>query len=330
MADIATATWEKASLEVAAMLSVPSTSTWSRSRHRSSSGPPPLRNAAWPWGFPWLEGKPRQAVDASNDELRTILGQMATLARSNTASHIVLVHPEDFGGCGSGRPASIWRLPELRVWAKRWGLKRYATFQCRFGECAHSMPVGVLSSYPLDGRLFYPGWPPLGGSDASHYLGPLPKRCGCNDHWSSERTPADQRLRAVGDSILQPGFASYLAALLLRACGSASSITELLRKGAGLGVSERVCECEDHSDVETNCDETSSEEPYHQDRDQLRTDEGQTSAVDQLALQSLGLWDLMDGVYGNFGGNSDDFENGGSDDFGEDRNSEGKVNNTKK
>ncbi len=186
-------------------------------------------------------------------------------------------------------------------------------------------PWGVLSSYPLDGRLFYLGWPRLGGSDASHYLGPLPKRCGCNDHWSSERTPADQRLRAVGDSILQPGFASYLAALLLRACGSASSITELLRKGAGLGVSERVRECEDHSDVETNCDETSSEEPYHQDRDQLRKDEGQKSALDQLALQSLGLWDLMDGVYGNFGGNSDDFENGGFDDFGEDRNSEGKV-----
>ena len=56
-----------------AVIAVPSLRTWSRLRHGSRKGPPPLRNSAWPWGVPSLTGVFREEVEEANRCLRHCL-----------------------------------------------------------------------------------------------------------------------------------------------------------------------------------------------------------------------------------------------------------------
>ncbi len=229
--DISSLSWEAASATLSALLVVPDTATWARSRHRRPTGPQPLRNASWPWGFPWLEARERSKVDANNDQLRLTFRWMNDCIHRHPASPIVFIHPEDLGIAENGHPASIWQLPELRLWANKWGLKRYGTYQCNFGDADWPHPVGVLSTHPLPHSMFTPGWPIL-DQLTGKYLGPLPRQCSCppNKH-KSEADLGTRALRHRSSSLLQIDFLRYLASLFIWPPWYSRSRAKLCRKG---------------------------------------------------------------------------------------------------
>ncbi len=48
--------------------------TWARGRHGADSGPSYVRNAAYPWGLPWLTGNIRDRLEQENERLREVFG----------------------------------------------------------------------------------------------------------------------------------------------------------------------------------------------------------------------------------------------------------------
>ncbi len=222
--------WEQAATWVSQLVIVPETCSWARSRHRKIEGPQPQRDANWPWGLPWLSPRDREAVDSANNDLRRLMALMNFCVQHSPSSHLLFIHPEDLGRADRGEPASIWQLPELRTWANRWGLRRYGTHQCRFGQSAWPFPIGVLSSHPLPHTLFTPGWPRFDKS--KQYIGPVPKHCGCPPGVHHRDSDFDhRRLRSAKSSILQPGFQHFLSLFFLHGASANQSAAKLLRKG---------------------------------------------------------------------------------------------------
>ncbi len=102
-----------------------------------------MRSSDWPWGYPWLRGAALETVETANQDLRRLFGQMAALVEKCPSVPLLFAHPEDLGSAEMGSPSSIWQLPELRLWANKWGLKRYATHQCRCGQSEFAHPLGL-------------------------------------------------------------------------------------------------------------------------------------------------------------------------------------------
>ena len=73
-------------------VTTPPCHTFSRARHRKP-GPPPLRSADWPKGFPWLSEKRYQDVEASNYFILQSV-QASYLAHS-VGNPYLWEHPED-------------------------------------------------------------------------------------------------------------------------------------------------------------------------------------------------------------------------------------------
>ena len=48
------------------VVAVPTLATWSRLRHSSAIGQPPLRSRAWPWGLSCLNDQHRERVEQAN------------------------------------------------------------------------------------------------------------------------------------------------------------------------------------------------------------------------------------------------------------------------
>ncbi len=190
------------------------TRTWSRSRHVSPKGPPPLRSADWPWGFPWLSPSHRAVVDDSNSQLKAVLHVLADTCFTHPSARVIFLHPEDLGGAELGRPASPWQLTVLRDLARQHGLLRYACYQCEFGPSPRPAPLGILSSEPLPTKLLARGWPFFRGDGEQDYLGPLTDRCNCHSPHDNNQDIND-RLRAPR-CILQPHFAKWLCTFLVR------------------------------------------------------------------------------------------------------------------
>ena len=94
-------------------------------------------------------------------------------------------HPEDLGGLHSPvaqgkwvRPASIWKLPDLRNAAEKLeGMQSIALRQCNWGAPTPK-PTRLLTDLPLHASFLHHQWPQLGGH--GKYLGPLPRHCGHN------------------------------------------------------------------------------------------------------------------------------------------------------
>ena len=94
------------------LLAIPPTSTWSRLRHARSGGPPPLRDIDWPWGFPWAAGRDRTKLDNANHHINFLLEVFKRARALSPHALLTLLHPEDPGCSTTGRPASLWQLPE--------------------------------------------------------------------------------------------------------------------------------------------------------------------------------------------------------------------------
>ncbi len=291
--DIASLSWESAKDKLAALMVVPETGSWSRSRHRRSTGPQPLRDHNWPWGLPWISPRDREIVEAHNEALRDHFKLMSAWIQRSPSAHVLLLHPEDLGPADNGHPASIWQLPELRLWANRWGLKRYCTHQCVFGKTKWPFPLGLLSTHPLPHRWFRPGWPRF-DKTSGKYVGPLPKRCNCPPGTHARDDDYKGRtLRERPDSIIQPGLLEFASSLMLGLPQRSSKDAELSRRGTGLPL---VRDGEAQEGDTLSGDSTDAEEAELNTEGLLGPQRSAVSAGqpswDILALRALGIQDL--------------------------------------
>ncbi len=290
---IGSLSWEEASRSLAALMAVPDTHTWSRSRHRRHTGPQPVRDRNWPWGLPWLSPREREAVESQNENLRQIFRAMAKCVETSPSTPVALLHPEDLGPAEHGIPASIWQLPELRLWANRWGLKRYATHQCKFGQSRWPFPLGILSTHPLPHKLFRPGWPRY-DEETGRYVGPLSKHCGCPPGAHARDSDFHGRhLRSRPFSLLQPGLLEHLSAVMLG--GDATTIAAVELSSMGPEASQVHAAINEEKDEDT-ADSTDAEQA-ELDMDELAglraaAEPTGRSSWDVLALQALGIQDF--------------------------------------
>lgn len=216
-----------------AVIGIPSNTTWARARHGHPRGPQPLRDRQWPWGLPWLSPTDRDIVEHANGELRYIMTVITEALRRSPETFIMLLHPEQLGPAQRGTPASIWDLPELRVWARRAGMMRAATFQCRFESTDFRMPTGILVSHRLNSKLFNLGWPWL-HHHAPHYRGPLPSFCACGRPAHRSRQSPKGRVQHRAEApLIKDSLLRYLLAVICRE-STGLPVAELLRKGPPL------------------------------------------------------------------------------------------------
>jgi hypothetical protein len=204
-----------------AILAMPPTATWTRSRHLHAGGPQPLRNSSWPWGLPNIGGANRDKLEAENADLRLALELIhLSLTRSPSTTWMLLA-PEDRGRGAHGHPASIWQLKELRTWAFEHGAVRGALNQCELATSSTPRPLGFLKHAIEHGSLSTSaavtrGWPTFSSSASRHYLGPLPRRCRCgqpHQHW---RDAAFQRTANTNSGFAHIDVAIWFARQVLR------------------------------------------------------------------------------------------------------------------
>ncbi len=276
--------WEQATKWVSQLVIVPTVSSWARSKHRKVEGPQPQRNSHWPWGLPWLSPRDKGLVDSANENLIQHFALMNFCIQRSPSTHLLFIHPEDLGRADQGEPASIWQLPELKIWANKWGLKRYGTHQCRFGKSEWPFPIGVLSSHPLPHSLFTPGWPKF--DSAKRYKGPLSRCCECPPGTHHRDADFDnRRLRLKQSSIILSGLQHVLSLLFLEDASQQGSAAKLLRKG----ISEILV----RADLDTMQDDSTDAEEALLDP---RESASQT-ALDIRALQALCLHDFVPEVF---------------------------------
>ncbi len=215
--------------EIHAVVGTLTTTSWTRARHSFGQGPPPLRSAEWPWGFPWL-GKPdRDTVDAANKEVEALVSKFHEFANDSPSTRLLFLHPEDLGIGDRGRPASPWQLPTVRELARTVGMHRLAFFQCEFGPFRAAAPTGLLTCSPIHSAHFKKGWPLFHGVASHHYVGPLGRKCNCaNDHHPWSTISAELHHTRGYTKAFNPSFLSWLALYLMRDRWSA---VELLRTG---------------------------------------------------------------------------------------------------
>ncbi len=269
-----------------ALLVVPEVATWARSKHRHHEGPQPLRDRNNPWGFPWLRDKDQEAVNSANRLLRTQLSWMSSWVKYKPSLPMMLIHPEDLGMAERGHPASIWQLPELRLWANKWGLKRYGTFQCHFGPGSWPFPVGILSTHPLPHKLFYPGWPKF-HTDSLLYIGPIPRHCRCPAHQHQSDSDFHHRhLRTRSSSLLLDGFATYLMTCWAIQAADDCCSAKLWQRGSDAYSS--LVRAEDDSDA-TDAEQAEVISEVLDTRNGGSDQDSSYPAMDSRALQALGI-----------------------------------------
>lgn len=92
----------------------PPCGAWSRVRFQwlTSPGPRPLRNKAYPWGFPWLSDVHHEQVKRANLFVEQCLEAAVCVAA--LGGFYIIEHPEGLGAVKEEHPASVWQLPEMR------------------------------------------------------------------------------------------------------------------------------------------------------------------------------------------------------------------------
>ena len=80
----------------------PPCNTWSRVRFQWQKfpGPRPVRNAAWPMGFPWLNNKQKEQVEFANYFVKQTI--QAGYAAAASTTKFFGGAPRRLGCCGSG------------------------------------------------------------------------------------------------------------------------------------------------------------------------------------------------------------------------------------
>ena len=152
----------------------PPCNTFSRARFqwKRSPGPRPVRNASFPWGFPWLSNSNQTLVTLHNYFVKQCL-LLSSLAASLNR-YFIIEHPEDLGTVEGEQPASIWQLPEMRELQVQTGSTTWAIYQCEYGA-GTPKPTRFISNIPHCKSFPFRTWPRFDTN--GQYLGPLPFKC---------------------------------------------------------------------------------------------------------------------------------------------------------
>ena len=219
----------------------PPCNTWSRAVHSNMWGPRPLRNRAWPRGFPWLEGKFQELARLGNvlvDFCFTICHLIST-SQFPFRVKIICEHPEDLGSSHDlmGRPvfpASIWQLPECQSLFTLSGWLTIALFQCRYGvdRLKPTRLLGNIQGLQHMGSVGPPTFHPDGS-----YAGPLPRTCTHGGHPPLIKQSASDDFATTGTGVYPPAMDAALATLIFEdfqqipSCGGADEASG----GSGVG-----------------------------------------------------------------------------------------------
>ena len=209
----------------AAVLMSPPCGTWSRAPWANQFGPRPLRSAAHPWGFPWLEGFRQQKVAESNCFIRLCLQVLEILQAHHPQTKFWWEHPEDLGSVltyrrkarsqwfhklhHGVRPASIWQLEALRKFKTLPGAFSVAFHQCLF-QASSPKPTRIFTNLSHFAVLGKYEWPQIG--QEGQYLGPLPRQCQCGRlHRQLIAKDAQGRFRTSEAAAYPPAMDEFIA-----------------------------------------------------------------------------------------------------------------------
>ena len=140
----------------AAIVVSPSCSTFSRATFNRTRGPPPMRSAKHPWGFPWIMGRRRSKLRTANRLVKKAI--LACAAGDEVGTLYVLEFPEDLGVKQGRHPASIWQLACTKNLAAASNAHRIALYQHWFGA-PFLKPTGLLTTCTPTQKLSLVGWP---------------------------------------------------------------------------------------------------------------------------------------------------------------------------
>ena len=157
---------------------VPPASTWSRIRHSSTSGQPPLRTRERQTGLSHLSPQLQLKVEESNRQIETVTWLSVLCAQRKV--WVLLVFPEDLGGHVQSGPTSIWSSSHLRKLDGISDVQRGAAFLCQFAGTESCRPVGLFTNITAVKAQMVHGWPRLYRVDKYFmYDGPLNDKCSC-------------------------------------------------------------------------------------------------------------------------------------------------------
>ena len=158
---------------------LPPAATWSRVRHCSESGQPPLRFRSRPKGVDSLAPDTLSRVHNANRQCE-FTAWVAEQALHCRTCRLVLLFPEDLGGHSSDGPASVWQTKEFMLLESLNEARRGGAFLCQLSEVDQRRPLGVLTNVPGLWPFLQLGWPSFSQSDDNLvYTGPLPRYCPC-------------------------------------------------------------------------------------------------------------------------------------------------------
>lgn len=205
--------------EFDAVICTPPCSTWSRVRAANMRGPPPLRDFAYPWGYPWVKKKYEEELKLGNI---LVIFTIKVVETVEEVGYIFLLveHPEDLGTVVREedravlRPASIWQLQELRK-AVGGTIFSVAINQCCWGT-PWRKPTRLLSNSKK-----IKAWGPIGWwqfDEEGFYVGPLQQSCGCKITTTLAKKDNSEGFRTTGTSVYPPRLDEAIAEAIISYC----------------------------------------------------------------------------------------------------------------
>ena len=234
----------------AVIIVTPPCGTWSRVTWANHFGPKPVRDETRPWGYPWLSEKLQKRADEGNIMIVVFIDILMLLGTTwcnliARRPYFLGEHPGDLGGLHSPvaqgkwvRPASIWKLPDLRNAAdKLEGMQSIALHQCNWGAPTPK-PTRLLTDLPLHASFLFNQWPQL--DDQGRYLGPLPRHCGHTHKYGLAKQHPEEAFRTPAASTYPADMDAALAAAINQVLLKAPHLTKppaegekgLVEKGA--------------------------------------------------------------------------------------------------
>ena len=190
----------------------PPCNTFSRARCNWMGGtyPKPVRDRAFPWGFPWNSNQSRQLAEVHNSFILNCLH--AVKLQISASKFWIWEHPEDPGRTKDGQsPASVWQLPELQELIAEAKGVTWALHQCHYGADTPK-PTRLATNLP-EPAAHASEWPFF--DEEGWYAGPL-GNCGHYHERQLQGLEGDQW--RTGPSAAYPSaFCFYIAQLCMGA-----------------------------------------------------------------------------------------------------------------
>jgi hypothetical protein len=174
------------------VLSTPPCESFTRSRF-VYGGPPPLRSAVHPYGFPWLGAKDAEKVNDAN-KLVFRAWSFCKIAASKQRGWLT-EFPEFLGDRERGRSANPFEFQELAALMSTKEALTGANFQCQFDDVDRNSPTRRSGNLEGLDDIMRLGWPQVVGGN---YVGPLPNGCGHQHYAATHGKDGSGHFRTAG------------------------------------------------------------------------------------------------------------------------------------